>query len=341
MFLSKSSAGIYYLFYNDELGKRRAVSTRCRLKPQALKFLQSFKQADHERKTKLKRVLLSEFARAYIEHTRSIHTRKTAESDATALAEFLRIVGDRPLHLIEVRDIELFLSRKREEASAWTARKYYIALAAAFETAKRWGHISSNPFRSVDKPRVPEILPVFLSRTEFVVLLSAIPSQDLRDLVVCAVSSGLRLGELLALSWSDVDFGRRVLTIQNSERFTTKNRRMRVIPMNEGLFRTLSERRRTMSVESELVFHEGGAPCDPKRVSKAFKRSVRIAGLDHRLHFHSTRHTFASWLAQDGVSLYAIQKLLGHSSASVTQIYSHLQPSELRAEVERISVSTN
>ena len=340
MFLSRCGAN-YYLFYQDELGMRHKVSTGSSRKADALGFLQDFKRQERDRRNKLQKVSLSQFSATYLQHSRSINTPKTVESNATALSEFQRIIGDLPLHKVGVRDIEMFLARKRGEASEWTARKYYLALAAAFETAKRWGHLPSNPFRLVEKPKVPEILPVFLSRDEFSILMTAIPSQEMRDLVLCAASTGMRLGELLALSWSDVDLSQRVVTVQNSERFTTKNRRTRVIPVNEGLWQMLVDRQNRITNEVALVFHENGVPHNAKKVSKAFKRCILAAGLDKRLHFHSVRHGFASWLAQDGVSLYAIQKLLGHSSASTTQVYSHLQPSELREEVERISISKN
>ena len=249
----------------DDLGRKRKVSTRQCHKWDALKFLCEFRQQDHERKTKLQKVSLSEFECAYLTHSRSIHSPGTAESNATALAEFRRIVGDVPLHKISVRDIELFLAQKREEASDWTARKYLFALAAAFETARCWGHINDNPFRSVEKPKVPELLPVFFSRSEFDILIRVIPNHDLRELVFCAVSTGLRLGELTALVWTDVDFARRVLTVQNSERFITKNRRMRVVPMNNGVARMLAERHRRLGDETKFVFDENGTPTTPRR----------------------------------------------------------------------------
>jgi site-specific recombinase XerD len=70
--------------------------------------------------------------------------------------------------------------------------------------------------------------------------------------------------------------------------------------------------------------------------------TVKEAKLEnHRLHLHSLRHTFASWLVQDGVSLYEVQKLLGHSSIAVTEIYSHLQPEQLHETVNRLKVSLN
>jgi site-specific recombinase XerD len=92
---------------------------------------------------------------------------------------------------------------------------------------------------------------------------------------------------------------------------------------------------------SDLVFARRGFQIGESFVSHRFKEYVRMAGLDERLHWHSLRHTFASWLVQDGVSLYAVQKLLGHSSVTVTEIYSHLQPEKLHDTVNRIQVSLN
>jgi site-specific recombinase XerD len=91
----------------------------------------------------------------------------------------------------------------------------------------------------------------------------------------------------------------------------------------------------------EYVFTLNGKKILDGWVSHAFKKAVRKAGVDSRLHFHSLRHTFATWLVQNGVGIYEVQKLLGHSSVAVTQVYAHLAPSELHGAVEKISVSLN
>ena len=66
------------------------------------------------------------------------------------------------------------------------------------------------------------------------------------------------------------------------------------------------------------------------------EKYVRKLGLQENLNYHALRHTFASWLVQDGVSIYEVQKLLGHADVSTTQIYSHLQPETLHRTVERL-----
>jgi site-specific recombinase XerD len=167
VFLSRRSNGIYYLWFEDELGRRQKITTRTRLKSEAFVFLRRFKQESHKRTVRQRNLLLSEFVATFVVHSAAIHTPKTLESNETALKQFQKILGDLPLEKIGVREVETFLARKKSEASEWTARKYYLALAAAFETAKRWGHIASNPFRQVEKPRVPELLPQFFSREDF------------------------------------------------------------------------------------------------------------------------------------------------------------------------------
>jgi site-specific recombinase XerD len=337
MFLSKHPNGTYYLFFHDELGARRKVSTKCRRKSEAAKFFQNFKVGERDRRISQERKRLSQFKEDFLAYSRTVHTLKTQACFETAFREFLKKVGDAPLHLINVREIERFLSDKTSEASIWTARKYYTALASAFETAKKWKCISVNPFRQVEKPKAPEVQPAHFTKKDFQEIMKGISEVNFRELCICAVSTGLRLGELISLQWTDVDFVRKVLTVKNSETFTTKNKKIRVVAMSEQLWRMLAMRKDRAS--SELVFHFNGQQLSAEKVSKTFKEYVRAARLNEKLHFHSLRHTFATWLVQDGASIYEVQKLLGHSSIAVTQIYSHLAPSELHSVVNRISLS--
>ena len=116
--------------------------------------------------------------------------------------------------------------------------------------------------------------------------MRSISNLDHREIVFCAVSTGMRLGENLALRWSDVDISSRVITVQNSRDFNTKNNKARGIPMTEGLYRMLLQRQERLSSEAEVVFHRNGQNLKVDKVSKLFKRAVRIAGLNDKLHFH-------------------------------------------------------
>jgi integrase len=282
-------------------------------------------------------VTLSTFGKEFREYSLGFHTEKTRETYLTALREFIRIVGDLPLRSVGVREIERFLGTKKAEASVWTARKYYIALRSIFQKAVQWNYIPENPFSKVSKPKTPELMPAYFTENDFRLFMSVVEDRDFRDLCSTAITTGMRLGELLALRWEDVDFGAKVIRVRNSETFITKTKKNRVIPIDKELYPLLEQRKENMRVESSLVFHApGGGPLKPGTVSAKFKRYVRAACLNDKLHFHSLRHSFASKLVSASRSLYEVQTFLGHTTSEVTQIYAHLRPEELHEAIKPV-----
>lgn len=131
MTLSKRSNGFYYLWYLDDSGVRRKVSTKCRLRSDALDFLRRFKEDDLERRTRVRRTSLSQFKESFLAHSRSFHSPSTTAIIASAFEQLVKATGDLPLHRVGVREVESFLAAKQAESSAWTARKYYTALGQA------------------------------------------------------------------------------------------------------------------------------------------------------------------------------------------------------------------
>jgi integrase/recombinase XerD len=279
-------------------------------------------------------ICLKDFKDEFLEYSLGVHSRKTHKTHRTAFQEFIRVEGNKPLNSIGVREIEHFLSVKKREASEWTARKYYGSLAAAFQKAVHWEHIKVNPFKKVKKPKPPESFPLYFSEIEFNVLLSIMNERDFRELCLSALLSGLRLGEILSLRWKDVDSVDKIILVRNSEMFTTKSRKNRAVPISEELYKLLMERKENIRNESDFVFHDiKGNQLKEKTVSQKFKKYVRRASLNDKLHFHSLRHSFATHLVKKNVPLFAIQKLLGHSTSKTTEVYSHLLPQQLHREV--------
>jgi site-specific recombinase XerD len=334
VFISKRPSGYYYLFFTDELGRRHTKSTRANTKSEALKFLQKFSAIDIGQGAPLRPISLPEFSARYIEYARAKFSPKYVESIRTSLSRLQRVVGDVPLSRVGVFEVEQFLSDIARGSSDRTSRAYFVTCASALETARRWEYIELNPFRKVRRPKLRELIPMHIALEEFPLLLAAEPDPMLRDLYAVAVSTGLRLGELAALHWGDVDFTQKVVRVRNSDTYTTKNKRNRVVPMTDRVCELL--RSRKCHSINEYVFSRDGKPITKDIASRNFKQCVVRAGLNPALHFHSLRHSFATWLVQAGVSIYAIQKLLGHSSISMTQIYAHLAPSELHDTVNRI-----
>jgi len=333
MFLSKRGNN-YYLYYVGEDGKRQRVSTRSNLKSEALKFFRSFKVNSEVEESVIRNITLSEFKEEFLEYSAGVQTVRAQRHFNVALREFTRIWGDIALTEIDGRSIDNFLTVKTKEASTWTARKYYGALASAFETAHRWKYLELNPFRGVKKPKGREIQPLYLSKAQLSMLFQTIKDKDFKDVCVFAACTGMRLGEIINLRWSSVDMKRGTILVENSLNFTTKNKRNRMIPINRSVKKILTGIAKEN--EPDLIFLRNGRQYNPDELARKFKTYVIQMGFDKKLHFQHLRHSFCSQLALQGVSIYSIAKLAGHADIRTPQIYSHLCPSELRDGVSRV-----
>jgi integrase len=143
----------------------------------------------------------------------------------------------------------------------------------------------------------------------------------LRALLITALHTGMRRGELLALTRKDIDFPRRLVRVERS------------IPMSQTLYETLQ----TIKVRdiSGTLF-----PIAIRSLRAAYDEALAKAGITD-FHFHDLRHTFATRLVQNGVDLYKVQKLLGHKNIAMTERYAHHYPESLRSSVEVLDVCHN
>jgi integrase len=351
MFLSKSCSGVYYLWYTNEQGRRQKVSTHCRYKTDAINFLQSFKSEEHEKAKRARNKPSSVFFAEFLEYAKATFAPRTLNIYDATLKHFLALVGDLPLPSITPKHFDAYkterlkmLKRSKGKTSETvqpvTVNIELRALRACFNTACRWKLVQANPFAGQKLLSVPEQSPVFFTKKDFEKLLTVIKENWLKELVIFATLTGLRRGELLNLRWQDVDLRRRVIHVQSNPTFKTKQGRKRVLPLSDTAFYMLQSKYGKDT--SEYVFTLNGKPVYDEWLTHAFKKAVQEAKLENqRLHLHSLRHTFASWLVQDGATLFEVQKLLGHSSSKVTEVYSHLQPEQMHSTVNRIDVPLN
>jgi integrase len=147
--------------------------------------------------------------------------------------------------------------------------------------------------------------------------------------------TGSRLGEIVGLTWADVDFERGVLSISQE-----KVRRRKTMPISEGLKTLLLSLRRGVGA-APVFTRPDGSPFPIREVQRAFSVAKRLSGARKELTPHSIRHTFASWLAIAGTPLRTIQELLGHADIRMTIRYAHLSPAHLRDAVELVGSAEN
>ena len=151
----------------------------------------------------------------------------------------------------------------------------------------------------------------------------------LRDLMLFAIHTGMRMGEILGLTWAGVDLFRRTVMV-----FKSKNGERRTIPLNQTALELLKLKYGSRSVETELVFpSEARTRLNASNISRSLHLALEKAKMTD-FHFHDLRHTCATRMVQAGVDLYKVQRLLGHKSPIMTQRYTHHYPESLRDGVE-------
>ncbi len=151
----------------------------------------------------------------------------------------------------------------------------------------------------------------------------------LREIILFALHTGMRRGEILSLTWQGVDLFRRTVTV-----FRSKNGERRTIPINQTVMALLKEKGKVRSLKTNLVFRSSAhTPINKDNLRRAFTLAVTRTKIED-FHFHDLRHTFATRLIQQGVEIYKVQRLLGHKSPIMTQRYAHHYPESLRDGVE-------
>jgi len=153
-------------------------------------------------------------------------------------------------------------------------------------------------------------------------------SEHLRPIVILALNTGMRLGEILNLKWRDIDLDQKLIYIIH-----TKSGEKREVPLNNLLVKLLEKMKKTSENNDYVFSHKNGLPYN--RVYKGFKSACKRANIED-FRFHDLRHTFASHLVMNGVDLKTVQELLGHKTFTMTLRYAHLSPDHKRKAVDII-----
>jgi integrase len=345
MFLTPPSSNrrYYQLVYFVD-GKRTKVSTKVTNKKDAERFLKSFipqekikKVELEESKEKKPSIKLSSFIeeyKTYVSHTYSEKYLKKAVNPSFVALQ--KNIPDTPIQMISTRIVDQFISNVYSK-SKFAASLYHRTLKAAFNKAVVWNYIEINPFNKIKAPKVPQSFPAFIFESELIEILNNTEKQLMKDIFTTAFYTGMRLGELLNMKWDWIDFTQNIITIKNSDEFNSKNKRERIIPIHQKIKTIFQTRYQLGKDQNSVIFYRKlKIKLNEDFVSKQFKKAVRAAKLNDKIHFHSLRHSFASALVQSGISIYAVKELLGHGNIKTTQIYSHLQKQNLMEAVNSL-----
>jgi tyrosine recombinase XerC len=270
------------------------------------------------------------------ERNYSPHTLRAYRKD---LEEFVAFLGpDTRLPAVTHVQLRSFLAHLHSRrVSKRTIMRKLAALRSFYGFLCREGTMRTNPMLSLRTPKQDKRLPNVLSVEEVARLLETCSGGDaaaLRDRAILETlySSGMRVGELVSLKVSDVDFFAEVATVMG------KRRKERICPLGSCALKALEawlaqrgiSRVRAPQCREPLFLSLRGTRLTDRSVARMFAQRLAAANLSPRASPHTLRHSFATHLLDRGADLRSVQELLGHASLSSTQIYTHLSAERLK-----------
>jgi integrase/recombinase XerC len=285
-----------------------------------------------------------------LERGRSPHTIRAYLGDVSALFGYLERVGEADPGTVELADLRTWLANAQASgAQRTTVQRRVAALRTFFSWAHHAGLIADDPAASLRSPRIDRRLPATLEADQARRVLDALgkrpdgidePAQHasaLRDVAIVEVlySSGIRVSEACGLNLTDWDQSRglvKVLGKGNKERTAPLGR-----PAEMALTNWLRARSRLAGPQAGAALFVGdqGARIDPRVVRRIVHRALAAIPDVPDLGPHGLRHAMATHLLEGGADLRAVQEMLGHSSLSTTQLYTHVTTERLRTAYQQ------
>ncbi len=295
----------------------------------------------HFKTVEAKKHTLTEMIDRYFEYVLPLKTKASKQGQDSQLEWWKRELGHlllsdvTPALIAECRDKLLSQNTFRgTRRSPSTVVRYLAAISHVFSTAvNEWGWVEHNPVSKVKRPKEPRGRVRFLDEDERSRLLDtclASSSESLYPIVVLAISTGMRQGEILNLKWKDIDLSRSQLVLHE-----TKNDERRAVPIVGLAHQVVTDLSKVRRIDSPLVF-PGHDPTQPIKIRNAWDSALVQAKIkDFR--FHDLRHTAASYLAMNGATLAEIAEVLGHKTLQMVKRYAHLSEAHTSSVVERMN----
>lgn len=325
---SDGTVSWYYDFMHNKVRYRGVGGTT---KTQALRALE--KKRSEVLSGKFGIVVNSEslkiegFAETYLRRRQHLRSRKR---DALSVRTLLKFFRGKLLKSVTPSDIEDYIGRRREQGvSNGTINRELSCLKRMYSLGIKWGDARYNPVRDVDMLEEPPGRTRFLSEEEAQRLIDS-ASEHLKPILMIALNTGMRLGEILSVQWEHVHIDR---VIEPYIEITkSKNNKKRFVPLNEDMVGLLQSLRNNNSQFVFLGIH--GVPL--KSVRKPFEGALKRAGISD-FRFHDLRHTFASHYVMNGGDLLALKEILGHSNMKMVERYAHLAAAHKLRQINNLN----
>jgi integrase len=322
---------IWWIRYTGLDGKQKRESSNSVKFKDAEALLAQRKQTISEGKEpeikKISNHIFPELAEKYLSWING--RQKSAKTKGYIVGQLLSVFDTMPLrrfNTVIVDQLQTDLINKGYKPAS--NNKILNILKHMFSKAVEWEMVEENILK-----RIRKVKPLknenkrlrYLSKEECQILINTCESH-LKPIVITALNTGMRKGEILNLRWDNVDLRHGFILLDK-----TKNGERREIPINDTLRAVLQGLQRRLDIP--YVFYDAATGKPYQDVKRSFNTACRRAGI-RDFHFHDLRHTFASHLVMAGVDLTTVSRLLGHKSLTMTLRYSHLAPEHMSKAVD-------
>ncbi len=311
-------------------GRRHSLYAKTRKQAQE-RLRGALIDADHGIRPIGQRLTVAAYLTEWVETsvTARCRPRTVASYRETAARYIVPAIGTRALASLQPEDVQRMLSHltARGDLSPTTVRYAYVVLRIALGRALKTGRVSRNVCTLVDPPAKTKTEVKTLTASEVREFLASIAHDPLYPLFLTAIATGLRQGELLALSWADVDTKRGTLTVRHTLQQGTKTlaepkteRAKRTLPLPAQVREVLAAHRTRGGIDrlDGFVFETSiRTPLDSRRVTRDFQAKLERAGL-RRQRFHDLRHAYTVLMLEAGEELSVVSRTLGHANLSTT-----------------------
>jgi len=329
---TKNKEDRYYIHYQIDKHRVRKAVKGARTRTEAVKALNS-EVADMLRgrynfKKENPEITFYDMADLYLEKYSKKRKKSWKTSDWVYLRRLNPFFGRYKLSGVAPLLIEEYISeRKSAGLKNSSINRELSCLRKIFNVAIDWDHAADNPVRKIKFLSENGSLRERVLREDEEVRFLKACSPHIKPIVIVALNTGMRKGEILKLCWENVDFKEGEIKITES-----KSGKGRIIPLNSVVFSLLSVVK-SKNGGSEYVFPNPKTGKPYVDIKRAFNSARRKACIED-FHFHDQRHVFASRLVSNGVDLNRVRELMGHASIVTTQRYLHSLKEEKREAVE-------
>jgi len=315
----------YYLEVWDE-GRRikQAVGPSKTEAKERLAELKADIQRGIYRDRRERKVTFKEFSKKYMKISKA--NKRSWKRDEISLKSLEEFFGNRWLFRIDAGQVEKYKAKRKNEVSPASVNRELSCLSAMFREAKKAKIVDENPVREVKKFQERKLDMHILSEEEGRRLIDA-ANKRLRPIMVIALNTGMRRGEIFNLRWKDIDFDGNCISIKES-----KSNTPREVPMNFEVIEALREIKRT---NKEFIFYNARTKKPITTVWKAFKSACDKAKIKD-LRFHDLRHTAATHMIMSGIDIVTVAEILGHSDIKMTMRYAHPTPENKRKATDAL-----